>query len=325
MVDSVALAAAAQPLPPAPAVAAQPPVPVLDFATPPPAAVLAAGGIIAATVVAIEAGVLELDTIFGPISLRTSQVLPPGAAVQVAIVPGAQAGASLLLAPGTPGGALSPRAGTAAAGSAGDPTEIVALGQAVRATVLAAGSAADAPAVGSSLSLRITATLSAAAPLLPATVLGAAGDSTILETPLGRLALEASTDFAPGATLAIERLDAPEPPAASPPASPSPLLGSGWSTLDAALSTLDQSAPDLAARLRAELAPESAPKLAAMLLFLVGSLKGNQSFAPESAIGALALAGRRELAQKLQKDVSELRRLAAGESGGEWRIFTLPV
>src|SRR5262252_1991680 len=76
---------------------------VLEFATSPPPAVLAAGGVIAATVVGSDGvGVLTLRTDFGTVALKTLLTLDPGTAVELKLFAGPPSGAAILSADGTP-------------------------------------------------------------------------------------------------------------------------------------------------------------------------------------------------------------------------------
>ena len=307
--------------------------PALDFASPPPAAALAASGVIAATVAGIEAGILRLNTTFGAIALKTNLILPPGAAVEVTIVPGAQPGANLLYTPGSPLATLAsrpaPTSDAATPAIPGEPGEVVEFGQAVQATVVAASARADAMAAGSELTVRVN--LFAVTPAIPAsaiilaTVSGSNGNTTLLNTPIGRLALDATLNLAPGTLLYLNRLNDGAPASRATASAASPGLGGGWPSLDEALATLAQIAPDLASRLRADLTPSTTPRMAAMLLFLVGALKGAGVTPPETAALALTLAGRGDLGDRLRKDMSDLRRLAANDDNADWRVFTLPI
>ncbi len=163
-------------------------------------------------------------------------------------------------------------------------------------------------------------------------ILGTIGPSsgpvTILDTPVGLLALDQRLDLAPGTLVNLQRLDVPTtsaPPSASAQALTSPALGSGWPALNDALQTLDRVAPSLAAQLRADLTPSTAPRLAATLLFFVGVLKGGANWPSDGVSAALTSAGRGDLRTRLQKDVGEMRRMSADGTKSDWRVLTLPV
>jgi hypothetical protein len=298
---------------------------VVDFASPPPPAALAAGGTIAATVLGRDGETaLLLKTEFGTLALKTAPALAAGTAVELKLFAGPPAGAAILSADGVPIGYGALRgAGAPAAAVAAEapPSELIELGQTVRATVLAPAARGDAPAAGSSVTIRV---LPAASPTtMTATLVQSSGNTTVVATPLGRLALEAQIEEAPGTLLALERLDRPAPPSAKLPASPA--LGTGWPALDDALQTLERAAPELAASLRTDLSPISAPRLTATLMFFMGILRGGAAWPGDQLGSALAGAGRGDLRARLAKDMDDLRAQARESGRGEWRILTLPL
>src|SRR5437667_701555 len=184
-----------------------------------------------------------------PLTPHLPSAPPAGAAILSA--DGAPLGYGALRAAATPGSAAAP----ATLQSETAPL-VVQLGQTLRATVVSPVATPGAPAAGSELMLRVA---SGALPSSPATLTAAVvqsgGATTLVDTALGRLALEAQIDLAAGSTLTLERLAAPAR-AGIPTAAPaSPALGSGWPALDDALGALERSAPDLAAQLRADLTP----------------------------------------------------------------------
>ncbi len=311
---------------------------VVEFASPPPPALLSAGGVIAATVVGTDnAGVLTLRTDYGTIALKTLLAIDPGTAVELKLFTGPPAGVAILSADGTPMGFGALRAAAAApsapATAAALPTEaaptVVDLGQTVRATVVAPASMPGAPAAGSEFALRVlpgTANATpGAAPTLAATVAQSGGPTTLVDSVLGRLALDAQIDLAPGSTLSLERLATPVRTPSAAASTPSPTIGSGWPALDDALSALDRAAPGLAAQLRADLTPTAAPRLAAALLFFMGVLNGDSNWPGDPVGAALSAAGRADLRARLAKDLGDLRQQATQSTQGDWRIFTLPV
>jgi hypothetical protein len=330
MVDSLALSAALT-IAATPATAPAPTV--VEFASPPPPSLLAAGGVIAATVVGSDGEVLTLRTDFGTIALKTLLALDPGTAVELKLFAGPPAGAAILSADGAPLGYGALRAAatpastpaTAAALPAETAPTVVELGQTVRASVVAPAATPGAPAAGSELTLRVASGALPNSPAtLTATIVQSGGPGTLVDSALGRLALDARIDLPAGSSLTLERLAAPARAGASA-APASPALGTGWPALDEALASLDRTAPDLAMQLRADLAPSAAPRLAAALLFFMGVLKGDSTWPGDPMGLALAGAGRADLRQRLAKDVSDLRRQASESVRGDWRIFTLPV
>jgi hypothetical protein len=291
-------------------------------------------------------------------TVRATVVTPAGTA------DAPPAGSQLTLRLSVPAQAASPAipaTGTVAP-SAGTPTSTLAAAPAtpeVNASstpVATAGAAANPPATGATPPLASIAgapvattatppTRFVAVPVAPATsggaptpapitpvILGTIGQTsgavTLLETPAGLLSLEQHLDLAPGTLVNLQRLDVPAgaaPPSPSAQALASPALGSGWPALDDTLKTLDRVAPGLASQMRADLTPTTAPRLAATLLFFVGVLKGAADWPPDSVNAALTTAGRGDLRTRLQKDVSEMRRVSADGTKTDWRVLTLPV
>lgn len=326
MVDVPSLRAA--PAYVAPAASTTPVPAVVDFASPPPPAALAAGGTIAATVLGSDGQTaLLLKTEFGTLALKTALTLAAGTEVELKLLPGPPAGAAIVSVEGAPIGSGALRgAGTQAAPVAAEaaPSELIELGQTVRATVLAPAPGEDAPAVGSTIAVRVLPAAASAA--MTATLIQSGGNTTVIATPLGRLALEAQIEQAPGTLLSMERVDRPAPAAPSSAKLPSsPALGTGWPALDDALQTLERAAPELAASLRADLSPVSAPRLAATMTFFVGVLRGGGAWPGDQLGAALAGAGRGDLRTRLAKDMDDLRAQARESGRGEWRILTLPL
>ena len=157
-------------------------------------------------------------------------------------------------------------------------------------------------------------------PILSATVAPGASGETVLDTPIGLLALDRRLNLPVGTALGLQRLSlaTPDQPSDAPLAQ-----RKSWPALDEALQVLDRAAPDLAARLRSDLTPRSGAQLAGTLLFLVTALS-NGSWPNSKATAALDAAGHRALHAKLDGDVTELRQLSQSPSG-EWRIFVLPL
>jgi hypothetical protein len=337
MVDSLTfLAAAPVVTPAAPAAVA---AAVVEFASPPPPSLLATGGVIAATVVGRDGeSVLVLRTDFGTLALKTLLALDPGTSVELKLFAGPPAGAAILSADGAPLGFGALRAaatpGSLPAPVAALPAEaaptVVELGQTVRATVVTAATTPGAPAAGSELALRLVSAPAVGVAGSPATLLAtivqSGGPTTLVDSALGRLALDAQIDLAVGAPLILERLAAPARAGlTAAPTATSTALGTGWPALDDALAALDRAAPDLAAQMRTDLAPSAAPRLTAALLFFMGVLQGEANW-PGDPVGlALTAAGRSDLRARLAKDVSDLRQQASESARGDWRIFTLPV
>lgn len=226
---------------------------------------------------------------------------------------------------GTPATAVTPRHdGSSGAAPQTVPSTEFHLGTTVEAVVRAPATPGTpgALAIGTRLLLRIVALPSAPAPeLLIGRVVDSGGPETLIATPLGLLALQRRLALAPDMVIAFERLEEIPPELM---AEDTPSRAGGWPALDEAIAVLAQAAPELAARLRAELMPSSGPQLAGTLLFLLGALYNGDW--PGSAVSiALAAANNARLGQRLADDAAELRRLGADPATGDWRVLTLPL
>jgi hypothetical protein len=244
------------------------------------------------------AGTTLLDTPLGSLALDRRLALPPGTTLDLAPV------------------AILPPAASS--------------GQLASATVVSArlispppGAAASALPAGSQLELRVQtlAGAPAATPdVLAGIVVASSGGETLVETPLGTLALQRRLALPPGTPIFFEQL------AVTPPDEPAdvPLAQrTSWPALDETLATLDRVLPELAARLRTDLAPASGQQLAGTLLFLMSALN-NGTWPGGQVAAALDTAGRRDLRLKLDGDVAQLNQLAAPQSG-DWRVYVLPL
>jgi hypothetical protein len=243
-----------------------------------------------------------LSTPFGTVALDKRLALPLGTEVRLARL-----------------AVLPPLASSASPGT----------GIVVDAKVIAPSpsDATAALAPGTRLVLRVLAasplpgdTPPAAEPILSASVAPSTSGETVLDTPIGLLALDRRLNLPVGTALALQRLSFTVPD----PSSETPLAQrKSWPALDQSLQVLDRAAPELAARLRSDLTPHSGSQLAGTLLFLVTALS-NGSWPGSKATAALDALGHRALHAKLDGDVAELRQLSQSTSG-DWRIFVLPL
>jgi hypothetical protein len=151
-----------------------------------------------------------------------------------------------------------------------------------------------------------------------------AAATTLLATPLGRLAILPRLAVPPGTLLLLAL---PDPVLAAAPTDPSRPVRESWPALHAALGVLGRAAPDLAHQLNADLAAGAGEKLAAALLLVVAALRGDTRIAwPGAEIDrALAVAGRGDVATQLASDVGALRQIAADPATAPWQVFLLPV
>jgi hypothetical protein len=254
-------------------------------------------------------GATLLRSAFGTLSLKTATPLATGTQVQLRFQPGNPPGVSLV-------GVLENEATEIV-----PPPTRVDLGTTTGATVVATNTGA-APAslpLGARLLLRIVPPLESGPSTLSGQIVLGAGTETIVETPVGTLALDLRVALAPGTEIAFERL---ADLANAPPASPSPAPTNGWPALDQALAALDRSAPALAQQMRAVLAPGTPESLAGTLMFLIGALYRGK-WPGEPVERALARAGESRLT--LAPDIAELQRLSRDEATDPWRVLVLPL
>lgn len=199
-----------------------------------------------------------------------------------------------------------------------EPTKL-GLGTAIAAVVRAP--AAQGPAEGTQLLLRLVAPATSTPDVITGVVYDSVGSETTLATPIGLLASQSKLALAPGTQIAFVVINsvAPEIEAAMAPA-----RSGGWIALEETLFALLGQAPALADQLRAELTPVSGPDLAGSLIYLLGALyQGNW---PGPAVTrALNDSGNGKLTKRLADDIAALRRLGDDQSTGEWRVLTLPL
>jgi hypothetical protein len=199
-----------------------------------------------------------------------------------------------------------------------EPTKL-GLGTVITAVVRAP--AAQGPAEGTQLLLRVVTPTTTAPDVITGVVYDSVGNETTLATPIGLLALQRKLALPPGTQIAfvVTNTRAPEVETAMTPA-----RSGGWIALEETLFALAGPAPAIAAQLRAELTPPSGPDLAGTLIYLFGALY--QGTWPGPTINrALDDSGNRKLAKRLADDIAALRRLGDDESTGEWRVLTLPL
>ncbi len=156
------------------------------------------------------------------------------------------------------------------------------------------------------------------------------GGQTVVDSPLGRLAMTwpAGVPRPPeGARLALEVTVPPQLRAAAP-AEPalkgSVPLAHEWPNLKEALKELATADPALARRVLDEGLPRPGPKLAMQVLsFLATDRSDARSMLGENVANALERAGHGEILQRLDGDLREMQRQANASS--EWRAAYVPV
>jgi hypothetical protein len=295
---------------------------LVELAQAPPAALPQAATLAASIIGPGGNGVLLLRTDFGTLALKTALALPAGTQLDLRLVTGPPP-AVLLLNIVEPASRL-PSSPSATAPPAEAPPDAIDLGTQLTATVsMPAGGDASSAALpaGSRLVLRIVplSDVPTDPAILTGSVIADGAGATVLQTALGTLTLDRRLALPPGTMLGLERL------ATLPPDRPdaAPAAGQNWPALAEALAALDRIAPDFAARLRSDLAPQSGAQLAGTLLFLLGAL-GTGNWPGTKAGSVLDRAGRGDLRLRLDSEMDEVRRLADPPSG-DWHVFVLPL
>jgi hypothetical protein len=272
------------------------------------------------------AGVLKVLATPEPVAGRPVPAMPPpGTPVALRLLAGAPPTALLTVA--------APDAPAGAAATAGPPTD--AQGAA------APGAAPAKPAPADPVSYRVLFGASdipqpagsppGEAPTTLRPVIGtivtgpSAAGATVIATPFGMLAVKEPLALPPGTLLLLAPQDDP-PVANGAPAAPT-RFDRSWSALEAALTTLGQAAPELAAHLRADLSLQSGERLAAGLTVLVAALRDGttRNWTGDAIARALGAAGRDDLTLRLGDEFAALRGLADNPATAPWQVFLLPL
>ncbi len=176
-------------------------------------------------------------------------------------------------------------------------------------------------------------------PTLTATVAGRTSTGqTVVDTPLGRLALPLPSALPAGSALLLEL---PEPMAPPPPLTQGALPGGGAAGLPQALAAATEHWPDIRAVLEAlartdpglarNTAQAGIPRpgaslLAQALAFFAALQTGDaRQWLGAAATKALLESGDGETLARLDRDFNELGRLAAPQGPGEWRALFVPL
>lgn len=170
----------------------------------------------------------------------------------------------------------------------------------------------------------------AAVPLLAGTVTAhPPGGQAVLSTAIGTVSVPTAETLPAGTVMRLEVVGAPQmpvPTASPPPTRPEGLTAQGWPALSETMETLARSDPQALDTLMRAI-PAAGPRLAAAMAAFTGSMKSGdgRGVIGEGVGKALEKAGRRDLAERLRSDLSDLAQ-DAGRSvgGGEWRLHTLP-
>ena len=232
-------------------------------------------------------------------------------------------------------------ASTVSSGSVVVATVIGASRDAVAAGGSAPGAALPTAAAGTQVSLRVAGILpdmaaaatSASSGQLVATVVGRTpAGQTIIDTPIGRLAMNAAVtaDISSGTQLALDLIGiigrgAPMAPEIAESFASASGLGAEWPALKAVLSALAEVDAPLAQQImEIVLARPDNPKfLGQILRWLAKPATDLKALLGEAAVDALQNAGRGDLVSRLDADLRDLARLNA--SATEWQVFYIPI
>jgi hypothetical protein len=254
------------------------------------------------------------------LTLRIAAVAPPGEPLPASVP--AQS-----VAPTAPSGTGQP---TAAQPAASGPT--IPSPQATPTTAAASPSATPPGAAASSLPP--LAGPPAAAPTVPVQLTGEvvahpAGGNTIVRTPAGLLSLPTATALPPGSAISFEVVGRPVPPAVLQPGlgAPAGLGPQGWPALTEAANALASADPQTFEQAMRGF-PQMGPRLATGLALFSGALRSGElrQVLNDGAMRGLERAGRRDVADRLRKEMGELSADSGRPvGGGEWRVYTMPL
>ncbi|CAA7611686.1 DNA polymerase III [Candidatus Terasakiella magnetica] len=170
---------------------------------------------------------------------------------------------------------------------------------------------------------------SVAAPVaMPGAVIShAGGGNTLIQTPAGLLSLQTNAPLANGSQVTLEVVGPPVPPPQSQSSGSSGLGPAGWPTLTSASEALAQSDRQAAEQLM-RMIPQTGPRLAAAMSVFASAVRSGdvKALVGEGVTRGLDKAGRRDLAERLKKDLDSLSEESSRPLGnGDWRALTLPV
>jgi hypothetical protein len=309
---------------------------ILGVQLPPPPGNAAATPVFLATIERKALGGAIIATPAGALRIAPAPPLAAGDTVELRLLPGTPASALLTPVRSRDTGAAPPQSVADAA-----PRDLTSP---LQPPIGSSRSIASAPAfrpgppgaVAAPLLVRVlpdavphpAERAAAAAPFLVGTVLAeraALPQATLIETPLGPLALAPRLALPPDTLLLLDPLDAAGPLLPPLPAEPHG-IGTAWSALPTALAAIGAAAPDLASHLRADLSATAGDRLAAAFLLIVASLRGDAPPWPGAVIErTLALSGHDEIRNGLAADFTALRDLAATPATAPWQVFILPL
>ncbi len=148
---------------------------------------------------------------------------------------------------------------------------------------------------------------------------------TIVQTPLGEIALSARSTLPRGTQLNLHMMGTPKFPMGTGDTS-SLLLSQQWETLKDAMAAIQSSDPAAARNMTQQILPQAGgPMTTGMLFFLSAMMTGDlRRWMGEEAMRILQRSGG-NLLDRLRQDIGEMQRMANEPSGQEWRSYIIPL
>jgi hypothetical protein len=149
----------------------------------------------------------------------------------------------------------------------------------------------------------------------------------LLQTDLGLVSLQTSTDLPAGSRVDLVTLGSPTVPLPtvagldnSDPPTPH------WASFDEAMGVLQQADPKMAQLVLARL-PDFGSRFVPTLLAVAAAVQsGNlRSWLGQDPVKALEKAGRRDVVERLERELGELKTPVRLASGGDWQSLVLPL
>ena len=148
---------------------------------------------------------------------------------------------------------------------------------------------------------------------------------TIVQTPLGEIALSARSTLPRGTQLNLHMMGTPKFPMGTGDTS-SLLLSQQWEALKDAMAAIQSSNPAAARNMTQQVLPQAGgPMTTGMLFFLSAMMTGDlRRWMGEEAMRILQRSGG-NLLDRLRQDIGEMQRMANEPSGQEWRSYIIPL
>ena len=148
---------------------------------------------------------------------------------------------------------------------------------------------------------------------------------TIVQTPLGEIALSARSTLPHGTQLRLQMIGAPKFPLGTGDTS-SLLLSRQWEALKDAMAAIRSSDSAVARNMMQQVLPQAGgPMTTGMLFFLSAMMTGNlRRWMGEEVMRVLQRSGGNIL-DRLRRDIGEMQRMVNEPSGQEWRSYLIPL